>query len=230
MFKKIIGVAAPIMLSYVAVGLACGVLAAQAGMAPWMVGLMSATFFTGSGQFMVSNLWLAGVPTLSIAVSVSAISARFALYSASLAPYLKGASRTRALAVSGTLIEEGYGISMGKLVEGDGWDLRDATVLNAVLIATWTAACIAGAVIGAAIEVPTAVAGFACTSLFIYLLSSQERHRGNVIAAAVAFGTVAALKLLGLSGVAVPVAALAGVAVALLCEGGLLEGERHGHR
>ena len=45
-----------------------------------MVFALSSTFVTGSGQFMVCNLWLAGVPAASIVASVAAISSRFALY------------------------------------------------------------------------------------------------------------------------------------------------------
>lgn len=215
MLGKVIKTAAPIMLSYVPVGLACGLLAAQAGMAPWMVALVSITFFSGSGQFMMSNLWMAGVPVLSIAASVSAISARFALYSASLAPHLKHASKFETALASGTLIEEGYGISMGKLVEGDDWGPRETIALNTVLILTWTFAAVTGASVGSVVDVPTAIAGFACTSLFIYLLCSQERNRENVVAALVAFAAVAVLKLAGQASVAVPAAALAGVAAAL---------------
>ena len=80
--KRVMQMAWPVMLSYVAVGMPCGVLAAQAGMTPLMCLVLSATFVSGSGQFMMSNLWLAGVPAPSIAVSVAAISARFSLYSA----------------------------------------------------------------------------------------------------------------------------------------------------
>lgn len=215
MFARIVKTAWPIMLSYIAVGLACGVLSAQAGMTWWMSAVLSLTIFTGSGQFMIANLWLSGMPALSVAASVAAVSARFALYSASLAPYLKGASKAETLAVSGTLIEEGYGISLGKLAAGDDWGPVHATLLNVVLILTWTVATAAGTAVGSALSIPTAIAGFACTSLFIYLLSTQRLSRGNVVAAVVAFAVVAALKYAGLANVAVPVAAVAGVAAAL---------------
>lgn len=79
---------------------------------------LSSTFVTGSGQFMICNLWLAGVPASSIIASVAAISSRFALYSASIAPHLAGASKRQTLAVAATLTEEAYGISLAKLVEG----------------------------------------------------------------------------------------------------------------
>lgn len=176
-----------------------------------MVFALSSTFVTGSGQFMVCNLWLAGVPAASIVASVAAISSRFALYSASIAPYLTGASKRQTLAVAATLTEEAYGISLAKLIEGEDWGPRESFVLNAILIATWGVSCTMGAVV----DVPTAIAGFVCTSLFICLLFSQRLSRGNVVAAGLAAVSVAVCKFLGWTNIAVPASVLVGVAAAL---------------
>ena len=225
MLVRIVRIAWPIMLSYIAVGLACGVLSAQAGMAWWMVAIISLTYFSGSGQFMMANLWLSGTPALPVALSVAAISSRFALYSASLAPHLRDASKLETFGVSATLIEEGYGISLGKLTEGDGWGPREATALNIVLILTWVLFSAAGALVGSMLSVPTAVAGFVCTSLFIYRLFSQRATVGNVVAAAVAFLAVVVLKYTGLSGFAVFAATLLGVIAALVAGETVLAGK-----
>ena len=88
MVLKIVRTVWPVMLTYVAIGAPCGMIMGQTGMEPWMVFALSSTFVTGSGQFMICNLWLAGVPAASIVASVAAISSRFALYSASIAPHL----------------------------------------------------------------------------------------------------------------------------------------------
>ena len=190
MVLKIVRTVWPVMLTYVAIGAPCGMIMAQTGMEPWMVFALSSTFVTGSGQFMICNLWLAGVPAASIVASVAAISSRFALYSASIAPHLTGASKRQALAVSATLTEEAYGISLARLVEGEDWGPRESFVLNAILIATWGVSCTTGAIVGAVVDVPTALAGFVCTSLFICLLFSQRLSHGNVVAA-VACSTIA---------------------------------------
>lgn len=129
MVLKIVRTVWPVMLTYVAIGAPCGMIMGQTGMEPWMVFALSSTFVTGSGQFMICNLWLAGVPAASIVASVAAISSRFALYSASIAPHLRGASKRQTLAVAATLTEEAYGISLAKLVEGGG--LGPARVLCA---------------------------------------------------------------------------------------------------
>lgn len=214
MVLKIVKTVWPVMLTYVAIGAPCGMIMAQTGMEPWMVFALSSTFVTGSGQFMVCNLWLAGVPASSIVASVAAISSRFALYSASIAPHLKGASKRQTLAVAATLTEEAYGISLGKLVEGEDWGPHESFVLNVILIATWGFSCTMGAVV----DVPTAIAGFVCTSLFICLLFSQRLSRGNVVAASLAAVSVAICKFLGWTNIAVPASVLIGVAAALACD------------
>lgn len=211
-----LNVAWPVMLSYVAIGVPCGVLVGKAGMTPAMSFLLAVTLLTGSGQFMVGNLWLAGVPVASIVASVAAVSSRFALYSASIAPHLKGASRAKTAAISATLTEEAYGISLAKLAGGDAWTTSHALALNLVLVSTWGASCAAGSAIGSAVDIPTAVASFVVTALFVFLLYCQLTARPNVVAALTAAVAVVALKLVGLASVAIPVAALAGVACGLV--------------
>lgn len=73
-----------------------------------------------------------------------------------------------------------------------------------------------GAAIGAAVTVPTAVDCFATTSLFVFLLCTQKLSMPVAAAILVAFGVVALLKYAGLAAFAVPVAAVAGVAAALV--------------
>ena len=200
MVLKILKTVWPVMLTYVAIGAPCGMIMAQAGMEPWMVFALSSTFVTGCGQFMVCNLWLAGVPA------------------ASIAPHLAGASKRQTLAVAATLTEEAYGISLAKLIEGQDWGPRESFALNVILIATWGVSCTTGAVVGAVVDVPTALASFVCTSLFICLLFSQRLSRGNAVAAVLAAASVAVCKFLGWTNVAVPVSVLVGVAAALVCD------------
>ena len=218
MVLKIVKTVWPVMLTYVAIAAPCGMIMAQTGMEPWMVFALSSTFVTGSGQFMICNLWLAGVPAASIVASVAAISSRFALYSASIAPHLRGASKRQTLAVAATLTEEAYGISLAKLVKGEDWGPLESFVLNVILIATWGVSCTTGAIVGAVVDVPTAIAGFVCTSLFICLLFSQRLSRGNVVAAGLAAVSVAICKFLGWTNIAVPASVLVGVVTALACD------------
>lgn len=205
------------MASYVPLGLACGVLGAKCGIDPARSLVLSLTTFTGGGQFMINNLWLAGMPVATIVASCGAIALRFALYSASLAPYLQGTRKRTSLALSATLIEEAYGVTLSKLSGKDpDWTFRDAFALNVITILTWAASVAVGAAVGNVIDVPTAAAGFTMTALFIFLLWGQLTSRNNVTAAAVAALAVVACKLVGLDSVAIPLAAVVGVTAAML--------------
>ena len=223
--REVVAVAWPVILSYVAVGLPCGVLAAKAGMTPLMAGVLSATYLSGGGQFMISNLWMSGTPIPSLLTSVAAISTRFALYSASLAPHLKRFGKRESLAITCCFSEEAYGITLSKLAEGPSWTARHALALNLTLLLTWTVSVVAGALIGCAVDIPTALASFAMTSLFIYLLWSQPHTASNGVAAAAAAITIAFCKWNGLTGAAVPIAALVGVAAGLVSQT-VLQGSR----
>lgn len=217
--RRVIAAATPIALSYIPIGLACGVLGSKCGIGPGAAAVLSATITSGGAQFMISNMWLAGLPAATIVASVCAVSLRFALYSASLAPYLQRARKRTALAMAFTLIEEGYGVTLAKLADGDrSWTFKHALALNVITIATWVASVAAGAALGAVIDIPTAIASFAMTALFIYLLWDQLQggSTGNAVAAAA--GTtvvVVACKLAGWTAVAVPLAAVAGVIAAM---------------
>lgn len=103
-------------------------------------------------------------------------------------------------------------------LRGEDWGPRESFVLNVILIATWGVSCTTGAVVGAVVDVPTAIAGFVCTSLFICLLFSQRLSRGNVVAAVMAAVSVAICKFLGWTNIAVPASVLVGVAAALACD------------
>ena len=216
--RRVIAAATPIALSYIPIGLACGILGSKCGIGPGAAAVLSATIISGGAQFMISNMWLAGLPAATIVASVCAVSLRFALYSASLAPYLQRARKRTALAMALTLIEEGYGVTLAKLADGNrNWTFRHAFALNVITIATWVASVAAGAALGAVIDIPMAIAGFAMTALFIYLLWDQLQGGsiGNAVAAAAGAVVVIACKLAGWTAIAVPLAAVIGVIAAM---------------
>lgn len=225
MMQDVLKLAWPIMLSYVTVGIPCGILATKAGLAPWMTFVFGFTYFSGGGQFMVSNLWLAGTPIASLLTSVAAISTRFALYSASLAPYLQRFGKRESFAIAWNFSEESYGVSLSQLANNKDWTARHAWCLSFVLEWTWALSCLVGAFIGGALEISTSIAAFAMTSLFIYLLYAQEHTSGYPAAIAGAVLGVSACKWLGASNVAVPLGAIAGVACGLVAAA-LKRGER----
>lgn len=206
--------ATPIMLGYVVLGLPCGILASAAGMQVWMVAVMSLVFYSGAGQYMIPNMWLAGNPVSAIVASVGLVNTRQMLYGATLSRFCGEAGHGLAALFGATVTDESFGVNYARLAEG-GWSVRHALFVNLFSLASWTVSNVAGAVVGEAVSVPTALASFAMTSLFICLLCMQELCRANVVAAVAAALGVVLCKLAGLSGVAVLAGALLGVAAAL---------------
>ena len=102
-----------------------------------------------------------------------------------------------------------------KFEEG-GWSVRRALFVNLFSCASWTLSCTVGVLVGNAIGIPLAIASFAMTSIFICLLCTQKANVENVVAAAVAMLGVYVFKLVGLTGPAILLGAVAGV-VAALC-------------
>ena len=74
----------PIALGYIPVAFTFGLMAASAGISPWMATLISLTNLTSAGQFAGTNLVIAGAPLLEIAVTTFVINIRYLLMSLSL--------------------------------------------------------------------------------------------------------------------------------------------------
>ena len=207
--------ALPIMLGYVAIGIPCGILGASIGMNELQVFLLSAVFYSGAGQFMIPNMWLAGSPLASIIASVSLVNTRQMLYSASFAPRCERVKKRLAFLFAATVTDESYGVNTAKFEEG-GWSVGRATLANLFSQSSWALSNVAGVLVGNAVGIPLAIASFAMTSIFICLLVTQKVTPANVVAAAFAILGVYTCKTIGLSGPAILVGALVGVMAALL--------------
>lgn len=221
--------ALPVMLGYVAIGIPCGVMAAEVGLSPVVAFLVSATFYSGAGQFMMASLALAGTPVASMVASVALVSTRQLLYSAALSRYAEPAPRPLAALFAATVTDESFGVNMGHFVADESWTVRRATVVNVASMLSWAAANALGAAVGPALAIPTAIMSFAMTSIFVCLLVGQSWTRVNVVVVVASVAAVVALKALGAGSLAVLLGALLGVAAGLVA-GALERGSRHEHR
>lgn len=207
--------ALPIMLGYVAIGIPCGILCASIGLNALQVFLLSALFYSGAGQFMIPNMWLAGSPLASIIASVSLVNTRQMLYSAAFAPACRGVRKRLSFLFAATVTDESYGVNVSRFASGD-WSVGRAALVNLMSQSSWALSNVVGVLVGNAIGIPLAIASFAMTSIFICLLVTQKPSAANLLAAGVAMIGVFVCKAAGLAGPAILVGALAGVAAALV--------------
>ena len=215
--------ALPVMLGYLSIGIPCGIMEAEIGVSPLFAFLISLAFYTGSGQFMIANMVLAGLPAYSIVLAVILVSTRQLLYSAAYAPYFASVRKALALFFSATVTDETFGVNMDRYAQDPSWTAEDATAVNCLSRLSWASANCLGALVGSMVDIPTDISSFAMTSIFICLLVSQGASRQNVVVTAVAFASVLLLKLVGLGHISV----LVGAILAVVCGFAVMGGGQH---
>ncbi len=206
--------AVPIMLGYVAIGLPCGILGNTIGLNPLQVALLSILLYSGAGQFMIPNMFLAGSGVAAITASVSLVNTRQMLYAASFAPQCADSPRWLSALFAASVTDESYGVNTARFAEGN-WSVDRALMVNLFSQSSWTISNIVGCAVGAAVDIPVSIAAFAMTAIFICLLVTQKFTSANIVAMVVAMAGVYLCKALGLTGPAILIGAVAGVVCAM---------------
>jgi 4-azaleucine resistance transporter AzlC len=164
--------ATPIVLGYLPVGVAFGVLAQRAGMTPFDVGLMSLLVYAGSSQFIAAELISKGVTWFPIVITTFFINLRHLLMSSTLSLYLnKNSLRTLCL-LSAQLTDESFAVAMSEpsKVENRPGYLFGLQITSQF---AWIGGSVAGALFGSLIDHEGYGLPFALPGLFICLLVLQ---------------------------------------------------------
>jgi predicted branched-subunit amino acid permease len=119
-----------------------------------------------------------------------------------------------------TVTDESFGVNLDRFTNEEQWSVSKATGVNLFSLISWTVANVAGALLGALLSVPAALASFAMTSIFLCLLFMQAFNRASVVAVIAAVIGVLVCKLIGLDGPAIFLGALLGIAAAMLVGSG----------
>ncbi len=208
----------PLLIGVFPFGMIYGALALGAGLSPAAAQLMSSIVFAGSAQFATAQLVHEAAPGVVIVATIAMINLRHALYSASLAPYLKGLpSRWKSL-LAYLLTDEAYAATVlhyqeQGLTATSHWFFLGAGL---ALWTTWQLSSALGIFLGTSLPASWPL-DFALPLTFIAMVMPALKDR-PVIAAALASGVVALLAnplpyRLGLI-----LAAIAGITVGMLLE------------
>ena len=85
----------------------------------WMIAIMSLLFYSGAGQYMIPNMWLAGNPISAIVASVSLVNTRQMLYGASLSQFCGGAGKRLSFLFGATVTDESFGVNLAYFACGN---------------------------------------------------------------------------------------------------------------
>jgi 4-azaleucine resistance transporter AzlC len=164
----------PVLLGYVTIGIAFGLLLVKSGQPWYLAPVMSVVVFAGAAQFMAVGLLASGVGIAQIAVLTFLINARHMVYGLSLLDRYGACRRFKAYLIF-ALTDETYGIlTTVEPPEGADREFYYAAV-SALDQSYWVVGSTLGAIVGGLIPFDTSGVDFALTALFIVLLVEQIR-------------------------------------------------------
>jgi 4-azaleucine resistance transporter AzlC len=214
----------PLLVGVIPFGMIYGVLALAAGIPPGAAQAMSAVVFAGSSQFIATQLFGVGAPAMVIFTTAVVVNLRHALYSASIAPYLRCLKPYWKVALAYLLTDEAYVVSISHFQQTEGEvdclrpDQRHWYLLGAGLAmwSTWQVSTAVGIFLGA--QVPSSWSlDFTLALTFIAILVPALKDR-PAWAAALSAGVVAVLAYALAYRLGLIVASLVGIAAGLLLE------------
>jgi 4-azaleucine resistance transporter AzlC len=207
---------APVVLGYVPVGFAYGVLAKNAGLSTPNILSMSVLVFAGSAQFIAVGLLAAGASMAGIVLTAFVVNLRHLLFSAALSPSLGGWRRRDLSLLAFELTDETFALHACALRHGP-LSRAETLAVGVMAQAAWVLGSLLGAVAGSAVgDVQPIALDFALPAMFIALLAGQAKTRTHLAVALFSGILSTVLALSGADRFGVLAATLAGAALGTL--------------
>jgi 4-azaleucine resistance transporter AzlC len=210
--------AAPIVMGYIPIGFAYGVLAQQAGLSTRNTVLMSLLVYAGSAQLIATGLFATGAPALSIILTTFVVNLRHLLMSAALSPYMRHWRKGALAAFAYELTDESFAIHIARFIESAP-PKAEVFAINATAQVSWIFGSWVGAVAGQLIaDVKPLALDYALPAMFIALLVMQIKDKRHIVVAVTTGLLAVALTLGGLGHWSVIVATLIGATIGVVLE------------
>ncbi|MFE3193781.1 AzlC family ABC transporter permease [Nocardia sp. NPDC059240] len=217
-WRAAVSAAGPVMLGYLPVSFAFGVLAPTFGVPAWAAIAMSAFVFAGSSQFAALGPLSTGISPMSIVFTTFLVNLRHALYSLTEAPNLAGWSRHDKMGFAWQLTDEAFAVHSTEFAKRH----RSATecrIFNFLIHFAWAGSTALGCVAAELIPDSKALGlDFAQTAMFLALLVMMVKGSREVKVALLAGVLAVALTAAGLPLWAVVVPTVVGATAGLLLE------------
>lgn len=210
--------AMPIVMGYIPIGFAYGVLAQQAGLSLFNTLAMSALVYAGSSQLIAAGLFAAAAPALSIIATTFVVNLRHMLFSAALSPYLKGWRKWELAVFAYELTDESFALHSVRFASGIHSKI-EAGALNLTAQLSWIVGTWLGAVVGGRIaDIRPWALDYTLSAMFIALLVMQIKHRLEVIVALLTGFLAVALARWGVGQWSVILATVTGATIGVALE------------
>lgn len=168
-WQKLLALTAPVMMGYVPLGIAFGLLAVQMGLPFWVPVLMSVLIYSGTNQFLLLSLWGASASLPYSLVAIGFLSVRHVFYGLSLPGYRFANAWQKHYSIY-ALTDETFSLLTALPAHQGQANVARIAFLNQ---SYWLLGTVIGALAGQ--ELPFVIDGlpFALTALFIVLLVEQ---------------------------------------------------------
>lgn len=202
--------AVPIVLGYLPVGFAYGVLAHKAGLSTLHTLLMSLIVFAGSAQFIAVGLITIGLNPLSIIMTTFIVNLRHLLMSAALFPKLAQWKSQERAGFAFELTDETFALHSARFEQRQD-EKREVFAINLTAHIAWIVGSGVGALGGKlVVDVEPFALDFVLPAMFVALLVMQIKHKTQIWVAVIAGLTSAWLLLVGLNQLHVIIATIIG--------------------
>ena len=192
--------ALPIVLGYVPVSFAFGVLAVKNDIPPGFAVAMSVLIYAGSGQFVAVSVWGSAAGAWSTIAAVFVVNIRHLLMSAALARRLGPMTRLQRFFFGYEMTDETFGVHSTAFQRG--WNLVVPTLYacNVTAHASWVFGSALGAFFGELVtDVKPLGLDYALTAMFLALVIPQCHSRLHVLVGVFALLCSVAFKLAGMA-------------------------------
>jgi len=173
----------PILLGVIPFGLIFGALARSAGVSPLAAQGFSLFVFAGSAQFVSLGMLRAGASPWVIVLTILTVNLRHALYSASMAPFLRRLPTRWKIALAWLLTDEAFVVASARYRKPDIALAHWYTLgTGLTLWASWQASTALGVLLGSGVH-EGSLLEFALPLTFIALLIPSLADRPAIVTA-----------------------------------------------
>ena len=209
-------VTVPVLMGYLAIGMAFGLMLQSIGYGALWAVLMSLLIYAGSGQYLGVSLLAAGAPLTQVAFLTLVINFRHLVYGLSMLEKFRGTG-WRKLYMIFALTDETYAL-LSSARAPEGVDEHDFFFLVSLLDHSyWVIGSAIGSLLGSALAFDTTGVDFAMTALFLVIAVGQWKSAGSHLPALLGgAATLVSLLLVGAEDMLLPALAIIVIALTLL--------------
>lgn len=206
----------PVLMGYLAIGMAFGLMLQSIGYGAGWAFLMSLVIYAGSGQYLGVSLLAAGAPLTQVAFLTLMVNFRHLVYGLSMLEKFRGMGLRKFYMIF-SLTDETYAL-LSSVRAPEGIDEHDFFFTVALLDQSyWILGSVIGALLGAALGFDTTGVDFAMTALFLVIAVGQWKSAGSHLPALLGgAATLASLLLVGAEDMLLPALAVIVIALTLL--------------